>query len=175
MTVDDSVGVCTLEEFKTYETCVKAGQSWSGFDISGHIFLLTYCILTITEEASNCRLELWYSFDGSALQEHRVLAKLKPRARQWLKALYGIADRLIEVTELYGFSLVLVWTVMVTCTAVYFHTFMEKAAGYFLGVGCWYATYGIVYGSSNFVPCRPCDGCLHPIRNLSFKSPQIDD
>lgn len=39
---------------KAYETkrgCIKAGHFWSGFDISGHVFILIYSSLVLIEEA----------------------------------------------------------------------------------------------------------------------------
>ena len=162
--VDNYAGTCSREDFTTYETCLNAEHNWNGFDISGHIFLLTYCILVITEEASNIKLEIWDPFTTLV---HRVLPKLGPRVRLCVTYLYTIANYLVEAMEIYGLFLVLAWMLMVTSTALYFHTFMEKVVGYFLGVSCWYVTYCLVYGKSSYSPCRPSVGTLHPLNPIN--------
>ena len=168
--MDNALGKCTVDTFNTYRTCTKAGHTWNGFNISGHTFLLTYCILIITEEASNVKLEVW---DGFSLQDNRVFDKLGPQAKLWLIYWWRKVGGLVEVTEIYGLSLVLVWILMVTTTSLYFHTFLEKMIGFFFGVGCWYVSYDLVYGISAYVPCKPSDGTLHPIKHLTFRSPQV--
>ena len=136
-------------------------------DISGHVFLLTYCVLIITEEAVNVKVEVWKEFDCILTLEHQVLAK-----KVWLKPLllkmYNLVDYVVEPLELYGLSLVLVWTSIILSTSLYFHTVMEKVMGYVLAVGMWWVTYRILYGRSKYLPCKPTHGVLHPTRHLTI-------
>merc|ERR1711974_400323 len=41
--------------------------------------------------------------------------------------------------------LMLVWDVMIICTSLYFHTFVEKVLGTMCGVGAWYLLYMVLY------------------------------
>ena len=56
-----------------------------------------------------------------------------------------------EVEEPFAWSrlflclLMLVWDVMIICTSLYFHTFLEKVLGTLCGVGSWYLLYRVVY------------------------------
>ena len=165
--LETSAGKCSEEEFTTRSTCTRAGYVWVGLDISGHAFLLTYCILVITEEAANIKLELWELFNRWTLQDE-VLNKRPTWVGMWIKVLYNIANRVIVVVETYGLALVLLWAVMLTATALYFHSFTEKVAGYFMAVLCWYLTYELLYGRRWFLPCKPTAGALHPSRHLGL-------
>jgi len=41
--------------------------------------------------------------------------------------------------------LMLVWDVMIICTSLYFHTFLEKVLGTMCGVWAWYFLYRVLY------------------------------
>jgi len=156
-------GNCSQAEFATPRSCARAGHQWFGLDISGHAFLLTYCILVITEEAANVKLELWMRFRKDALQDE-VQDKLPNWTRPWFQRLFDLTDRVIPIVEIYGLALVILWIVMVMATALYFHLLIDKVLGYLLAVLCWYGTYKVLYGMNwcQFWPCRPSTGSLHP-------------
>ena len=168
--LDSYVGRCDEEAITDYRMCKKGGHTWTGFDISGHIFLLSYCIFVISEEAANIKLEVWNEYNGTLLMEHRVLAKNR-NLKQWLENLHKVASYIVQPLELYGLALVSVWGVMATVTSLYFHTFVEKLIGYLLAVGAWYITYKRLYGNTWYGPCKPNYGLFHPIRHLTMNSP----
>lgn len=49
--VENSYGRCNYKGYETKRGCLKAGNFWSGFDISGHVFILIYSSLVLIEEA----------------------------------------------------------------------------------------------------------------------------
>lgn len=159
----DYSGNCTSESLATAKACVRAGYVWTCFDISGHIFLLSLCVFVITEEAANIRAELWARYTSTILQEHDVFATRGEKLR--LVNLYNAVDCFVAALELMGMALVLVWSFMMLTTSLYFHTYVEKFLGWAMAVGAWYVTYGILYGSSWFLPCDPNYGILHPARS----------
>ena len=63
--LDDTVGECTETAISSARACVDKGHEWTGFDISGYVFLLSYCIFVITEEASSLRPAFWREFGGN--------------------------------------------------------------------------------------------------------------
>jgi len=48
--LEQLTGVCTLSSQLTRSACYRAGHRWTGFDISGHCFLLTWNNLFMLEE-----------------------------------------------------------------------------------------------------------------------------
>ena len=165
--IDGYTGVCTDDEavLERYE-CIRRGHYWSGFDISGHVFLLTYCIYVITEESANIKLEVWDEYGGALHFENRVVDKLNDNTKQLLPRVHRLISYFIDKLELLAMTEVLLWMVMVTTTSLYFHSFPEKLLGYLFGLLAWYVTYGLVYGRWRYVPCKPEEGILHPLRHL---------
>ncbi|KAI5695345.1 hypothetical protein M8J75_014929 [Diaphorina citri] len=49
--IESIYGRCTEPRFSRRSKCLEAGARWSGFDISGHSFLLIYSVLIMIEEA----------------------------------------------------------------------------------------------------------------------------
>lgn len=146
--------------------CIRGGHSWLGFDISGHVFLLTYCIYVITEECANIKLEVWYEYPEAITQENAVTDKLNQRRKDTLLLLHKIGSFFVEPLELFCLALMLIWVVMVGSTSLYFHTFVEKLLGYLIAFLCWYGTYSLLYSRKPFLPSRPDEGCLHPQKTL---------
>ena len=165
--LDSIVGICAVDDITDRSVCIKSGHVWTGFDISGHVFLLSYCIYVITEESANIKLEVWYEYTNTIAQENHVMNKLPERVKTGLPLLHKIASWLIEPLELLSLALVLVWTVMIAATSLYFHSFVEKVLGFACGYIAWYLTYKCLYGKYPYVPCRPDEGLLHPQRHLN--------
>ena len=110
----------------TRRGCYKAGFTWTGFDVSGHCFLLTFSNLFILEEV--------------ARESKDVAVKSE-----------GAGDRKREVEEVLSLDLallcllMLVWDVMLVCTSLYFHSTLEKVLGWVCGLGAWYFLYRRLY------------------------------
>ena len=167
--IDSYTGVCSndvSEGILERSECIKQGHRWAGFDISGHVFLLTYCIYVITEECANIKLEVWGEYDGALLFENRIVDKLTDNVKQMLPQAHRLSSYLVDKLEILALTEILLWTVMVTATSLYFHSFAEKVLGYLFGVVSWYVTYRLLYGRSAYVPCTPDEGMLHPLRHL---------
>ncbi|KAL1450834.1 hypothetical protein WDU94_003149 [Cyamophila willieti] len=49
--IESIYGRCGDTKFTTRSKCLNAGSRWSGFDISGHSFLLIYSVLIMIEES----------------------------------------------------------------------------------------------------------------------------
>ncbi|CAB4061338.1 unnamed protein product [Lepeophtheirus salmonis] len=49
--IESTTGICNSPQYYTKVTCRRAGFNWSGFDVSGHSFLLIWNNLFILEEA----------------------------------------------------------------------------------------------------------------------------
>ncbi|XP_077502837.1 acyl-coenzyme A diphosphatase Fitm [Amblyomma americanum] len=140
---------CTLEKHGTRDACLKAGQRWFGFDISGHAFLLIFCNLLIAEEArSFCGWERIGDLlrnekydDDSALkdlpaEQLRLLQEAYPRLTPYV--------RLLFVAMTY-FSLL--WDLMLICTVVYFHSMPQKVLGGVVAIVEWFMLYRVWYVS----------------------------
>ena len=50
LTIEDNTGFCNVSKHLSKKSCTKNGFRWKGFDISGHVFLLTFASLFILEE-----------------------------------------------------------------------------------------------------------------------------
>lgn len=162
-------GWCAVEGIDDFGVCIRSGHKWNGFDPSGHVFLLTYCVFIITEEAANIKLEVWNEFNGTLPLERRALSK-QPHLTNWLKRLHAFGSYYTEALELYGIALLVVWVFMVTTTSLFFHTFLEKLLGYVLAVLSWYVSYRVTYGKCPYVPCKPSHGLLNPMKYLKMPS-----
>lgn len=160
--VDNGLGTCSVGGIKTAKSCVTSGHEWSGFDISGHIFMLFYCIFLITEEVYNISKAVWGRYEDALSREKCVLEK-KGDLEYWLRKLHHLSGYLVEVLQWYALALVLIWTFMLLMTSLYYHTFMEKLIGSLVAVGAWYISYRTLYGKAPYLPCRPNDGILHPL------------
>ena len=155
--VENLSGDCSDETIATARACLRGGHAWSGYDISGHVFLLSYCVFVITEEAANVRAEdYWHTNEAS----ERLAASEREREAQSERVCRN-TQYFAEALELFALLLVLVWSTMLVVTSLYFHTLWEKLAGFGLAVLAWYLTYGVLYGSSRYLPCRPsCGGMV---------------
>ncbi|XP_053308870.1 acyl-coenzyme A diphosphatase FITM2 [Spea bombifrons] len=87
---------------------------WHGFDISGHCFLLPYCVLMIMEETS-------------VIHDDRL-------ERHWQKTAINVLFVALG-------SLTIIWVWMFFCTAIYFHDIWQKLLGTAFGITGWLVTY----------------------------------
>lgn len=165
--LDNRVGECSTEGILTAKACARGGHKWVGFDISGHIFLLSYCIFIITEEASNIRTEVWQQYIGTLESEQKILSKSGKELKAWLANVHHTASSLVDALKLFALIFLLIWSGMSLTTSLYFHTFAEKLLGLLISVVMWYVTYGLLYGRSRYLPSRPEDGILHPARHTT--------
>ncbi|XP_063281672.1 acyl-coenzyme A diphosphatase FITM2 [Pelobates fuscus] len=99
---------------KDRHECKVNGGYWHGFDISGHSFLLPFCILTILEETS-------------VLLDKRLERHQLGTAINALFLALGVLS--------------IIWVWMFCCTAIYFHDVWQKMIGTSFGILGWHVTY----------------------------------
>ena len=141
--LDHAVGTCSNPVYEYQRACYKNGGVWYGFDISGHTFLLSYCILIITEECMPVSPNVWHEAEN-IISNNTALSHLqKP---------YYIVSLVMTILRFYAVLLILLSTLMMLTTNLYFHTMPEKILGFLIAVGCWYLTYCCMYGGVWFLP-----------------------
>lgn len=161
--LDSAVGSCSDSVSTTRSQCVQENNSWSGFDISGHTFLLTYCVYVLTEEVSGLRQEVWGEYDSCLEMEYRAVNKLTGVVAV-LPRLHKLTSPLAHSLELFAAALMTVWVTMVITTSLYFHSIPEKLIGGMCSWLAWQLTYGWLYGKA-YMPIRPDQGLLHPLKH----------
>ena len=159
------LGSCSNHHFTTEFQCVEQGEQWIGFDISGHTFLLTYCILLLTEECQLIRPNIWILYKGYFSNGERFVNKLEDSKKGFLLRFYNITTPAVRILEVLLFIEVLLMGVMLIATQMYYHTFAEKITGYFFAIVCWGTTYGLFYGKWCWGPCAVNEGILNPLSN----------
>lgn len=164
VSLDSAVGACADRSGRGRSQCLQEGSSWDGFNISGHVFLLTYCVYVLTEEVSGLRWEVWGEFDGCLQLEHRALSKLAV-VKELLPQLHTLCSPLASCLELLAAALMFVWVAMTVSTSLYFHSVPEKLLGGVCSWLAWLLTYGWLYGKA-YMPNRPDQSLLHPLKHL---------
>uniref|UniRef100_UPI00358F39C3 acyl-coenzyme A diphosphatase FITM2-like n=1 Tax=Myxine glutinosa TaxID=7769 RepID=UPI00358F39C3 len=139
--VENSFGTCSLETVKLPAITSRAAceivhnRVWNGFDISGHAFLLTYCMLVI-------RSELFASHDNAS--------------NYWLLVL----NQALVIALL---CLMCLWLWMLTWTLLYFHIWSHLIVGATFAFLAWGVTYGLWFGRT-CAPVAPWDVQPEPTR-----------
>ena len=141
--LDHAVGTCSNLAYEHRRECHKNGSLWYGFDISGHTFLLSYCILIITEESIPVSQTVWK-------QAGNIISSISEPIH--LQEVYDKISLVMSILRLYGVVLILLCTLMTLTTNLYFHTIPEKVLGFIIAVFCWYVTYCYIYGAAWFIP-----------------------
>jgi len=143
--VEHRTGVCQLSEITDKRSCAKAGYWWTGFDSSGHCFLLLWNILFIAEEVQvfnsikqireTGQKNLLSKKDGSG--DKSKSTDLQERVEKWF---YLLEYQLLIIS-----LLTVVWEIMILVTAVHFHTTAEKLAGSLCGLLSWFLVYRVLH------------------------------
>lgn len=141
--LDHAVGTCSNAAHEHRSACHNNGSTWYGFDISGHTFLLSYCILVITEECIPVAPTVWQ-------QAGNIISSVVEPGHL-LKAYLKIS-LVMSALRLCAVILILLATLMVLTTNLYFHTMPEKILGFLIASTCWYITYHHIYGGVSFIP-----------------------
>lgn len=114
-------GSCSVEVHSLPKICKLNGGEWSGFDVSGHCFILILSILMIIEELNLVQ--------SSSNQKRRTKTR-------------SLTTSMLRNGML---ALLTLWWIMLFATAVYFHSFSEKLAGTMIALGVWYLMYEIIF------------------------------
>lgn len=150
---------------KAYETkrgCLKAGHFWSGFDISGHVFILIYSSLVLIEESrpivgwdnikEHLRLEDHNRKTQESSSSMNPLRNLNSEEISTLRQLYQKYTPIIKLLFVAITVLQLLWDVMLVCTMLYYHRMVEKVVGGVIAIITWYFTYHAWYPYKTILP-----------------------
>lgn len=156
--IDKYTGQCTLkrqelpEAFPVKRNCFKNGGKWDSFDISGHSFLLIWCVLFITEESNaitawhNCkeitRLEMQNGENkvDSQINVSETHSDRTLKSLQRFKTIFA-QSRIVETLFVGLALLTLFWEMMLVVTVLYFHTMIEKVIAGLIASFMWYIMY----------------------------------
>ncbi|XP_060076980.1 acyl-coenzyme A diphosphatase FITM2-like [Ylistrum balloti] len=163
--VESVVGICTELKYSSRFSCNKAGQSWLGFDMSGHVFLLIHNLLTISEEVKF--FKDWTKLENILENENLADQKnLKESDIRTTKQAYKELTPYIKLNVIFLAALTVLWEFMLIISTVYrFHTLPQKVSAAFIAVGCWFISYrmivrsncGIVHSGSSPLRFTKCD------------------
>lgn len=181
--IEKNYGRCNTKDLnlQTKSKCIQAGFFWSGFDISGHTFILIYISLILAEEASS--FIGWESIkDFIIMEQHsrtikevstsplrnlsetqlNLLKKTHKTLTPYLRALF-IAMTLQQ----------LFWDVMLVSTMIYYHIMIEKFIGSVIAICTWYVTYHWLYKLSIIFINSPGDGLFEYNKNYKNKKNNV--
>ena len=155
----DYTSTCSNDHITNKSLCISSGFQWlDGIDISGHIFLLVYCTLVITEE--------FRTFDPPIWKNYKSIIRHNYCTTDWKLAL-SLKIYNSKSTSVFIFVLELIATIeivlnilMVTCTALFFHIFVENIIALGISIFLWYMTYHFIY--INF-DIGTASGLLNPL------------
>lgn len=150
---------CSNPKFHNESSCVSSGHIWDGIDISGHIFLLLYCTLVLTEEFQSIFFHIWKLYGdiiqkySSALSQSKLALSLK---------IYNskAVNSMIRLLELIAATEIVLNVIMMTSTSLFFHTFLENSLALFISLFAWYTTYHLLY---KYLQIGPRNGLLNPL------------
>ncbi|CRK93402.1 CLUMA_CG006938, isoform A [Clunio marinus] len=160
--IENAYGRCNMRGYETKRGCLKAGHFWSGFDISGHVFILIYSSLVLIEEArpivgwDNIKEHLRVEDHNRKTQDSssslNPLRNLNEDEITSLKFLYSKYTPIIKLLFVAITILQLLWDIMLVCTMLYYHRMVEKVAGGIIAICTWYFTYRAWYPSKSILP-----------------------
>ncbi|CAL1540105.1 unnamed protein product [Lymnaea stagnalis] len=166
--VETIMGICTASVHGDKNSCLEAGKSWLGFDISGHVFLEIHCLLIISEEVKTFKewSKLGTILEDENLKDRRNLSEEEiGQARMNYKTLTPYIKGLIVCLTI---ILVLFEFMLLISTIYRFHTLSQKVTASFVAVICWFMSYQVFYRSGNpfpFMPVMPGTSPLQFMRN----------
>lgn len=167
--VEEVSGVCNATKLLNKAECLASGYKWRGFDISGHCFLLVWNSLFMIEEG---KAYLGWERIKEMIrnEEHRrlstdltqsppdtVLSRLSLDEYLHLRKNYNKYTTDVRILFCLMAVLVLLWDVMLVCTALYFHIMIEKVIACLAAVILWFVLYRGIYIHS-WSPGLPGEG-----------------
>lgn len=124
--------------------CLKDGNKWIyGFDISGHIFLMTYSNLIRIEEFAFLikKFEQFAEFRyWRRLSPDRTINIVSPFRFQ-----FNTFYTLTFILTFIMFSITLIWDYMMLQTTLFYHSFLQKVSGLSWAILFWLLTYRLLF------------------------------
>ena len=158
--INHRAGWCSSDSSLQHNVCVMRGNTWVSFDISGHVFLLVYCILIISEECALVRKEVWERYEG-ILESKSNLLSVEQYKR--LRSLQKVATPVFALLKMVSLAFLILWSTLVVASSLYFHNFLEKAIGCLCAYTFWRVAYALAELNSPYLPCPPSSGVLNPL------------
>ena len=158
--IENAYGRCNARGFDSKSTCLRGGHFWSGFDISGHAFILIYSCLVLIDEARPI-VDWELIRDHLRNEEHdrrtndkslstNPLRNLGDKEFNELKTLYEKYTPHIRCLFVAITVLVILWDIMLICTMLYYHRLIEKILSGIFAIATWWVTYQVWYPSQMF-------------------------
>ncbi|XP_026762563.1 acyl-coenzyme A diphosphatase FITM2 [Galleria mellonella] len=166
--IETTYGRCNTRQYTDKISCLKNGNFWNGFDISGHCFILIYSSLVMIEEAraingwerikDYIRDEKYYrSVDDKSVSTN-PLKNIDANELDTLKVSYENFTPYVR-GFLIGIALLqLLWDVMLVSTILYYHIMVEKFISGIIAILTWFITYRVWYTIPNLLPNLPGEG-----------------
>ncbi|CAD6236404.1 GSCOCG00008164001-RA-CDS [Cotesia congregata] len=136
-------------QLQTKTKCLQAGKFWSGFDISGHTFILIYSSLILAEEASS--FLGWEGIRDLIMKEEYsrttneissgMLRNLSDTDLGFLKKAHNVFTPWLRGLFIIMTLQQLLWDIMLVSTILYYHIMIEKFIGGVIAILTWYVTY----------------------------------
>lgn len=148
--IDNFSATCITGNETLYLTkaeCLSTeGWEYLSFDISGHSYLLTYCVLIMMEESKEILYFLWLGrrlfgeIDRDRMEDS-AWPNLDEKQVKSLRRRFPKLSPLVAVTFLNMCALALLWDFMLLVTTLYYHTLAEKVIGTALALLMWSFLY----------------------------------
>ena len=146
--IQEMNGVCSNSTIVSNKDCLLEEEIWKGFDVSGHCFLLTFCLLVIVEEFKTSKYVYWDS-----------IASAFGRKNKNIYLLYENTRILILLLKFAALLLLFIWQWMLITSSLFFHAFSEKLSGTICGIVAWWVTYVLCFHQQKYLT-YPGDGEL---------------
>lgn len=169
--IENNYGRCNVKNYETKRSCLKSGNFWHSFDISGHTFILIYSSLVLIEEAKPIvgwdnikdylRIEDHNQKTQEANPSSNPLRSLNDAEILVLKNLYEKYTPIIRLLFVGITVLQLLWDIMLVCTMIYYHRMAEKIVSGLIAVCTWYFTYRAWYPAKSILPFQPGRGAFN--------------
>ena len=152
--IDARTGVCRLKSLPTKRECTAAKHEWTNsIDLSGHTFLLVYCVLIMLEEVKvfNQWEALSKKLKEKMSQQQQKTGLISPQGEAHKRSLHRVdywyksLTPLIRINFFLMAGLVLIWEIMLLSTFLYFHTIMQKLLAAFCAIIIWFVTYQTIF------------------------------
>lgn len=175
--IEAAYGRCHNKGFDTKSACLKAGHFWSGFDISGHSFILIYSSLIMIEEARP--IVNWeaireylrneeHNRNTNSESNRTPLRNLNEEEFTTLKTLYERYTPIVRLLFVGMTALQLLWDIMLVGTMLYYHRMIEKVVSGVIAILMWFFTYRFWYPSVSIPPDAVGKG------SFNYQSAKVD-
>lgn len=129
------------------DDCIQNGDRWMyGFDISGHIFLMSFSNLIIMNE-------LRYLFKLKQFHEFNYLNKFNQNRRNNFVDPYRFKNEttywLSLILTIIMFTIMVIWDFMMIQTSLFYHNLLQKISGFIWALVSWFIIYVIL---DRFIP-----------------------